>query len=30
MKVLILVVGVAWQNLAYWLRRSGHEPVLLE
>ncbi len=30
MKVLIVGAGIAGPTLAYWLRRSGHEPVLLE
>lgn len=30
MKVLIVGAGIAGPSLAYWLRRSGHEPVLLE
>lgn len=30
MKVLIVGAGIAGPALAYWLRRSGHEPVLLE
>lgn len=30
MKVLIVGAGIAGPTLAYWLRRGGHEPVLLE
>ena len=30
MKVLIVGAGIAGPTLAYWLRRSGHEPTLLE
>lgn len=30
MKVLIVGAGIAGPTLAYWLQRSGHEPVLLE
>lgn len=30
MKVLIVGAGIAGPTLAYWLRRSGHDPVLLE
>jgi 2-polyprenyl-6-methoxyphenol hydroxylase-like FAD-dependent oxidoreductase len=30
MKVLIVGAGIAGPTLAYWLRRTGHEPVLLE
>ncbi len=30
MKVAINGIGVAGPTLAYWLRRSGHEPVLFE
>jgi len=30
MKVLIVGAGIAGPTVAYWLRRSGHEPVLLE
>ena len=30
MRVLIVGAGIAGPTLAYWLRRSGHEPVLVE
>ena len=30
MRVAINGIGVAGPTLAYWLRRSGHEPVLFE
>lgn len=30
MKVLIVGAGIAGPTLAYWLRRSGHEPTLIE
>lgn len=30
MKVLIVGAGVAGSTLAYWLRRGGHEPTLVE
>ncbi|MBX3193634.1 MAG: FAD-binding domain [Microbacteriaceae bacterium] len=30
MRVLIVGAGIAGPTLAYWLRRSGHEPTLLE
>src|SRR4029079_15324065 len=30
MKVAINGMGIAGPTLAYWLRRSGHDPVLFE
>lgn len=30
MKVLIVGAGIAGPTLAYWLRRGGHEPVVIE
>ncbi len=30
MRVLIVGAGIAGTTLAYWLRRSGHEPTLIE
>jgi 2-polyprenyl-6-methoxyphenol hydroxylase-like FAD-dependent oxidoreductase len=30
MRVLIVGAGIAGPTLAYWLRRGGHEPVVLE
>jgi 2-polyprenyl-6-methoxyphenol hydroxylase-like FAD-dependent oxidoreductase len=30
MRVLIVGAGIAGPTLAYWLRRTGHEPTLLE
>ncbi len=30
MRVLIVGAGIAGPTLAYWLRRAGHEPVLVE
>ena len=30
MKVLIVGAGIAGPTLAYWLRRTGHEPTLVE
>ena len=30
MRVLIVGAGIAGSTLAYWLRRAGHDPILLE
>ncbi|WP_245762372.1 FAD-dependent oxidoreductase [Mycetocola miduiensis] len=30
MKVLVVGGGIAGPTLAYWLKRSGHEPTLIE
>jgi 2-polyprenyl-6-methoxyphenol hydroxylase-like FAD-dependent oxidoreductase len=30
MKILIVGAGIAGPTLAYWLRRTGHEPVIVE
>lgn len=30
MRVLIVGAGIAGSTLAYWLRRAGHQPTLLE
>ena len=30
MKIAISGAGIAGATLAYWLRRAGHEPVLIE